>query len=282
MSIATNIVPPRVPFLDDRTGLISREWYQFFLSLFVLTGAGQSDATITDLAVTPDVSSVGSNVAALASLIDQTAFGAPRVDVGTLGVQNADRVTISGGQIANAGIAGSAITSSTVSGSAITGSTTLGKRSTGSGAFDLDIANTENLTADRTLNIKLNDANRALDLGANFAYTEGTWTPVFTGLTVVLGAGSVAYAGTYTRIGRVVQFVATITPSGGATTAAVAGTTFHTLPIASGSSSAGSSSAVNGSTLASYGNGIPSTSVDYVPTWPAVASQITIAGTYYI
>jgi hypothetical protein len=33
----TNITPPRVPFLDPKTGLVSREWYRFFLSLFVLT-----------------------------------------------------------------------------------------------------------------------------------------------------------------------------------------------------------------------------------------------------
>lgn len=30
----TPITPPRVPFLDERTGLISREWYMFFLGLF--------------------------------------------------------------------------------------------------------------------------------------------------------------------------------------------------------------------------------------------------------
>ena len=30
----TPITPPRVPFFDERTGLISREWYMFFLSLY--------------------------------------------------------------------------------------------------------------------------------------------------------------------------------------------------------------------------------------------------------
>ena len=30
----TPITPPRVPLLDERTGLISRQWYLFFLSLF--------------------------------------------------------------------------------------------------------------------------------------------------------------------------------------------------------------------------------------------------------
>jgi len=32
------ITPPRVAFIDPRTGNVSREWYMFFLSLFTLTG----------------------------------------------------------------------------------------------------------------------------------------------------------------------------------------------------------------------------------------------------
>jgi TolA-binding protein len=49
----TNITPPRVPLLDPKTGLVSREWYRFFLSLFVLTGSGQNTASLTDLQVGP-------------------------------------------------------------------------------------------------------------------------------------------------------------------------------------------------------------------------------------
>lgn len=33
------ITPPRVPFLDERTGYVSRAWYNFFLSLNSLSGA---------------------------------------------------------------------------------------------------------------------------------------------------------------------------------------------------------------------------------------------------
>jgi hypothetical protein len=49
----TNITPPRVPLLDPRTGLITREWYRFFFNLFVLTGSGQNTASLTDLQVGP-------------------------------------------------------------------------------------------------------------------------------------------------------------------------------------------------------------------------------------
>ncbi len=49
----TNIVAPRVPFIDERTKLISREWYRFFLNLFVLTGGGRNDISLLDLQVGP-------------------------------------------------------------------------------------------------------------------------------------------------------------------------------------------------------------------------------------
>jgi hypothetical protein len=49
----TNITPPRVPLTDQRTGLIAREWYRFFLNLFELTGGGQNTTSLTDLQVGP-------------------------------------------------------------------------------------------------------------------------------------------------------------------------------------------------------------------------------------
>ena len=49
----TNIIAPRVPLIDERTGLISREWYRFFLNLFVLTGSGANDTSLLDLQVGP-------------------------------------------------------------------------------------------------------------------------------------------------------------------------------------------------------------------------------------
>lgn len=51
----TNIVPPRVPFNDPRTGMISREWYRFFLSLFNLAGGGTNTTTLVDVQLGPVV-----------------------------------------------------------------------------------------------------------------------------------------------------------------------------------------------------------------------------------
>lgn len=44
----TAIPSVRVPVIDERTGLMSREWYRYFLNLYVLTGSGSSDTTIID------------------------------------------------------------------------------------------------------------------------------------------------------------------------------------------------------------------------------------------
>lgn len=48
-----NITAPRVPLTDPRTGLIHREWYRFFLSLYDLVLSGNS-VSIADLQVGPD------------------------------------------------------------------------------------------------------------------------------------------------------------------------------------------------------------------------------------
>ena len=49
----TNIPAPRVPIIDDRTGLLSREWYRFFLNLFNLVGGGNNWASLQDLQIGP-------------------------------------------------------------------------------------------------------------------------------------------------------------------------------------------------------------------------------------
>jgi len=49
----TNIPAPRVPFIDERTGLMAREWYRFFLNLFILTGSGNNPITLEELQLGP-------------------------------------------------------------------------------------------------------------------------------------------------------------------------------------------------------------------------------------
>ena len=122
----TSIPAPRVPFVDDRTGLISREWYRFMLNLFTLTGSGTSDLTITDLAIAPnpvdpstvlgsaiEQSQLASITAQYSQFLDIVGVApvaqaqmplfddlTPRDELGTMAAQNAEKVAITGGTIA--------------------------------------------------------------------------------------------------------------------------------------------------------------------------------------
>ena len=49
----TNIPAPRVPFVDERTGLISREWFRFLNNQFQLTGGGTTAISLADLELAP-------------------------------------------------------------------------------------------------------------------------------------------------------------------------------------------------------------------------------------
>lgn len=48
----TTIPAPRVPFIDERTGLMAREWYRFFLNLFTVSG-GSSAVNLQALQLAP-------------------------------------------------------------------------------------------------------------------------------------------------------------------------------------------------------------------------------------
>jgi len=49
----TQIPALRVPLIDEKTGLMSREWYRFFVNIFQLTGEGSNTESLSDLQVGP-------------------------------------------------------------------------------------------------------------------------------------------------------------------------------------------------------------------------------------
>jgi len=53
MANITQIPAPRVPIIDERTGLISREWFRFFNNLFTLLGSGTTDDITEVLKIAP-------------------------------------------------------------------------------------------------------------------------------------------------------------------------------------------------------------------------------------
>lgn len=86
-------------------------------------------------------------------------------------------------------------TAPTIAGGAHTALTGLGIRSTGTGAFDLTIANTENLTAGRTLTLAMGDAARTLTLGGNATLNGGTHSGTNTGDQTITLTGNVTGSG---------------------------------------------------------------------------------------
>lgn len=69
----TNLTPPRVDFLDPRSGAISREWYRFFLSLLTATQTNQQE---TELA--PNANALMASYDAMLADLAQNVETAPR------------------------------------------------------------------------------------------------------------------------------------------------------------------------------------------------------------
>lgn len=69
------------------------------------------------------------------------------------------------------------LTAPAITGGTADALTRWGVRSTGSGAFDMRIANVENLTGNRTLTVTLGDADRVINLSGNFIMTGALQTP---------------------------------------------------------------------------------------------------------
>jgi len=68
----TNIPAPRVSFIDERTGLISREWYRFLLNLFTRIETGATDVDL--FATAPQASDQSGNFAATAQEAELAAY----------------------------------------------------------------------------------------------------------------------------------------------------------------------------------------------------------------
>lgn len=117
----TNLPSSRVEFIDPRTGLMSREWYRFFLNLFTLTGGGNNQTSLDDLQLAPPFVPSTSGSGTVTSV---------NVSGGTTGL------TTSGGPITSSGII-------TLGGTLAIGSGGTGSTSAGGAPFALKGANTD-------------------------------------------------------------------------------------------------------------------------------------------
>jgi hypothetical protein len=73
----TQIPADRVAFIDEKTGRVSREWYRFLLNLFMLTGGGSSNVTLTDLMVGPPPTTAEGQIAEIQKAIQALALNPP-------------------------------------------------------------------------------------------------------------------------------------------------------------------------------------------------------------
>jgi len=112
--------------------------------------------------------------------------------------------------------------------------------------------------------------------------TQGTWSPIFTNLTVVNGTGAATYAGRYSRIGRTIFYTVKISCSGTATTESTAGTTYCDLPVAAAQDDTVTTS--NKTTLLGIGTGLLDSTNDrcYPSSWVATGNTIIISGKYEV
>lgn len=82
----TNLTPPRVAFIDERSGAISREWYRFFLSLLTATQDNQTQSLLA-----PDTNSFAASLEEELDNVSYEAFTQPRAELGTMAaLQQAD------------------------------------------------------------------------------------------------------------------------------------------------------------------------------------------------
>jgi len=68
----TQLTPPRVAFIDERSGAISREWYRFFLSLLTATQTNQDEVELA-----PDATSLLATYDAMLAELAQATESAP-------------------------------------------------------------------------------------------------------------------------------------------------------------------------------------------------------------
>ena len=95
----TNIPSSRVDLIDPRTGLMSRQWYRFFLNLFNLTGGGNNPTSLEELQIGPPSGggeSAFGTVTSVAMTVPTglSVAGSPITSAGTLAVSYASGYSI--------------------------------------------------------------------------------------------------------------------------------------------------------------------------------------------
>lgn len=185
------------------------------------------------------------------------------------------------GTHAATGTSFNSITALASSTSPMDGSATVGTSTTVARQDHIHPTDTSRVATSQTINgVAYGSGNIQTPITSSSDYTvAGTWTPVFTNLTVVNGTGSVIYSGYYTVVGKLVFWRVALSCSGTATTASVANSTSFTMPLTL--SGAPAPFVVTSNTIQNIGIGAVYTGTTaYAPTWTTTGNSIYMSGVY--
>lgn len=196
----TNIPSNRVEFIDSRTGLVSREWYRFFLNLFNLAGAGGNQISLDEMQIgPPPMESTGSGGTGTVTSVNVsggttglTTTGGPVTSSGTITLGGTLAVTNGGTGATTAAGARTNLGAGTVTSVAATAGT--GISVTGSPITTSGTLNITNTAPDQVVAISSGTGISVSGTYPNFTVTNtspssgGTVTAV-TGTSPVVSSG---------------------------------------------------------------------------------------------
>jgi len=207
----TQLTPPRVEFIDPRTGAISREWYRFFLSLLTATQTNQEEVTLS-----PDTTSLLATYdAMLASATQATETQPEGASVSALAIVQSDIQALS---LAPSNPSGT-VTSVAASGGT-TGLTFTGSPITTSGT--LTLGGTLAVANGGTGQTSYTDGQLLIGNTTGNTLTKATLI-AGSGVSIANGAGSITISATGS--GGTVTSVSVVSANGFAGTVATATTT---------------------------------------------------------
>ena len=207
----TQLTPPRVEFIDPRTGAISREWYRFFLSLLTATQTNQEEVTLS-----PDTTSLLATYdAMLASATQATETQPEGASVSALAIVQSDIQALS---LAPSNPSGT-VTSVAASGGT-TGLTFTGSPITTSGT--LTLGGTFAVANGGTGQTSYTDGQLLIGNTTGNTLTKATLI-AGSGVSIANGAGSITISATGS--GGTVTSVSVVSANGFAGTVATATTT---------------------------------------------------------
>lgn len=252
----SQITPPRVSLIDERTGAVSREWYRWFYNIFTITGGG--------LGITPVING-GTGLATIPTDGQLLIGNGAGYTLNTLGTGTGISVTNAAGTItiANTGVL-SAIAGTGISVSGATGNVTFAN--TGVLSFS---GSTTGLTPSTATNGNVVLAGTLITAngGTGFAsYTVGDLLYANTTTTLAklpdvatgnaLISGGVGAAPTWGKIGLTTHVSGTLPIANGGTNG-TATPTAGAVPYGTGTAYGFTAAGTTGQVLTSAGAGIP-------------------------